>query len=189
MVLIIRKWISAALAAILLLGFPAAEAEEQPAVSAKSAVLMGRDGQILYAKDADTRRLIASTTKLMTALVVLEHADLDEPVTIRPDWCWMEGSSMYLEPGQVWTVRELMLGMLLASGNDAAMALACHTAGSEAAFVAMMNAKARSLGLSNSHFTNPHGLNDAEHYSTAADLGRLMTQCMENPDFVSLAGR
>ena len=96
--LIIRKWISCVLAALLLLGRSAAAAEDAPTLSAESAVLMGREGQILYAKDADVRRLIASTTKLMTAILVLETAKLDEQVRILPDWCRTEGSSMYLEP-------------------------------------------------------------------------------------------
>ena len=188
MVLIIRQGISFLLSLFLLLGSPAAAAEDAPALSAKSAVLMGRDGQILYEKDGDARRLIASTTKLMTAILVLEEAALDEQISIRPEWCRTEGSSMYLEEGQTLTVRQLLLGLLLASGNDAAVALACHTAGSEAAFVRKMNDKAAALGLRDTHFANPHGLNDEAHYSTAADLGRLMAYCMENQGFVALAG-
>ena len=168
---------------------PAASAEAAPTVSAASCVLMCADGSCLFEKDADTRRLIASTTKLMTALVCLENADLDGVVTARERHCLVEGSSMYLKPGERYTVRELLLGLLLASGNDAALALAGHVAGGEAAFVELMNQKARELGLADTHFENPHGLDAKGHYSTARDLARLMLRCMENPAFRELDSR
>lgn len=166
---------------------PKTFAESKPAVSAASCVVMYEDGETVYEKNADTRRLIASTTKLMTALVCLENADLDDRVTIRPAWCRIEGSSMYLKAGEHYTVRELLLGLLLASGNDAALALAEHVCASERDFVRLMNQKAKALGLRQTHFANPHGLDAPEHYSTARDLARLMLACMENADFRALA--
>lgn len=187
MVLIIRKWISTVLAALLLLGCcPSAFAAGAPRVSANCAVVMNRGGEIIYAKNAERRSLIASTTKLMTAIVALEQAGQLEAVQVRPEHCTIEGSSMYLRPGERYTVRQLVTGLLLVSGNDAALALADHVAGSPEAFAARMNRKARELGLKNSHFANPHGLDDAEHYSTAVDLARLMAYCMDNPDFAAI---
>ena len=165
MVLIVRKLLFAVLAATLLL-FPTAGAcaAAFPQIEAKCAVVMNLGGEIVYGKNEDLPCLIASTTKLMTALVALERADPDEELEIEPAWCGIEGSSMYLEPGQRRTVRQLLSGLLLVSGNDAAVALADCVAGSEEAFVALMNAKARELGMSKSHFANPHGLDDPEHF-------------------------
>lgn len=158
-----------------------------PATQAKSCiVLCTDDGSTLYEKNADERCLIASTTKLMTALVCLENDVLDEVITPQARHCQVEGSSMYLKAGESYTVRELLLGLLLASGNDAALALAEHTAGNEAAFVRLMNQKAAVLGLRNTHFENPHGLDAPTHYSTARDLALLMCACMENAAFRSL---
>ena len=152
-------------------------------VSAEACVLMAADGQCLFEQNADSRRLIASTTKLMTALVCLENADEQDVVTIRERHCLAEGSSMYLKPGERYTVRELLLGLLLSSGNDAALALADHVGGSMEGFVGLMNRRASQLGLTQTHFENPHGLDAAEHFSTARDLARLMLCCMENPSF------
>ncbi|MCR5577285.1 MAG: D-alanyl-D-alanine carboxypeptidase [Oscillospiraceae bacterium] len=164
----------------------AAFAQSAPQVSAASCILMYEDGQTLYEKNVDTRSLIASTTKLMTALVCLERASLDENVTVRPDCCEVEGSSMCLRAGERYTVRELLLGLLLASGNDAALALAEHVSGGVQGFAALMNQKAEALGLSSTHFANPHGLDAPGHYSTARDLARLMLACMDNDVFRAL---
>ena len=168
---------------------PSASAEAAPGVSAASCVVMCEDGSCLFEKDSDSRHLIASTTKLMTALVCLENAGLDDTVTAKEHHCLVEGSSMYLKAGERYTVKELLLGLLLASGNDAALALAEYTAGSEAAFVELMNQKAQELGLHDTHFDNPHGLDAEGHYSTARDLARLMLACMENPTFRELDTR
>lgn len=159
---------------------------EQPTVRAKSCVLMGYDGDILFEHDADLLLPIASTTKLMTALVLVESCDLDEPVDILPVHCRVIGSSMYLKPGESYTVRELLTGLLLASGNDAALALADHCAGSEASFVALMNSRAAELGLRHTHFMNPHGLHEPNHYSTAIDLGLLMRAVMDQPSLADI---
>ena len=186
--LIIRSLVCILLISLLLLLLPAsAFGESTPSVQAGACiVLCADDGSTLYAKNADSRRLIASTTKLMTALVCLEHASLDDVFAAQARHCAVEGSSMYLKTGERYTVRELLLGLLLASGNDAALALAEHTAGGEAAFVQLMNRKAQELNLRDTHFENPHGLDAGAYYSTARDLARLMCACMENPAFRSL---
>lgn len=157
-----------------------------PDVQAETAVVMYEDGTVLFSKNADRRSLIASTTKLMTALVCLENTSLDDVFTARERHCRVEGSSMYLEAGKRYTVKELLQGLLLSSGNDAALALAEHTAGSEGAFVQLMNRRAQTLGLRDTHFDNPHGLDAKSHYSTARDLARLMFACMDNGAFRSL---
>ena len=186
--LIIRSLVCILLITLLLLLLPAsAFGESAPGVQAGACiVLCADDGSTLFAKNADSRCLIASTTKLMTALVCLEHASLDDVFTAQARHCAVEGSSMYLKVGERYTLRELLLGLLLASGNDAALALAEHTAGSGEAFVHLMNQKAQALGLRDTHFENPHGLDADAHYSTARDLARLMCACMENPAFRSL---
>ena len=187
MVLIIRSRVSAALLAACFLTFSRPACAQSPAdTEAGAAILLCEDGTVLYEKNADKRSLIASTTKLMTALVCLEHTGLDETVIPKARHCAVEGSSMYLKAGESYTVRELLLGLLLSSGNDAALALAEYTAGSESAFVALMNRKAEALGLSNTHFENPHGLDAAAHYGSARDLASLMLCCMENPAFRDL---
>ena len=168
-----------ALAAAFLLCPPARAAV---GVHAASAVLMDAEsGRVLYAHDAHHPRLIASTTKLLTALVAVEQAaDLDEVVTIKGEWLGSEGSSIYLKAGEEITLRGLLYGLLLQSGNDAAMCIACHVAGSEADFVALMNQKAAELGMKNSSFANPSGLDDDDHYSTAYDLALLARACLDN---------
>ncbi len=175
-------------AALLLNTVPAAVTEEVP-VSAECAVLMGPDGSVIWAKNEEERCLIASTTKLMTALVTLEHSALSDTVEIPAAACGIEGSSLYLQAGERYTVEQLLWGLLLASGNDAAEALALHCAGSEAAFVRWMNEKAGTLGMKNSRFANPHGLDAPDHYSTAADLAKLMAACMGSPELSAILAR
>ena len=143
-------------------------------------------GTVLYEKNADARLGIASTTKIMTALVVLEHCALDESVEILPEYTAVEGSSMYLCAGETYTVEELLYGMMLVSGNDAAVALACHTAGSVQAFADMMNDKARALGMTGSAFRNPNGLDAEGHYSTARDMAALTCAAMANDTFCTI---
>lgn len=163
---------------------PPARAAEPPAISAGAAAVMHVEtGTMVFEKNADTPMLIASTTKIMTALVVLEHCGLAEPVEILPDYTAVEGSSMYLHPGETYTVEELLYGMMLASGNDAATALACHTAGSIEAFAQLMNDKAAELGLEHTAFRNPHGLDADGHHSTAHDLAVLACYAMQNEQF------
>lgn len=138
-------------------------------------------GRVLYEQDPHEKRLIASTTKLMTALVTAERcADLDAEIEIRGEWLGAEGSSIYLKAGERITVRGLLYGLLLQSGNDAATAIACHVAGSEEQFVALMNQKAAELGMADTSFANACGLNHENHYSTAYDMALLARACLKN---------
>ncbi len=155
-------------------------------ISATSAILMDADsGQVLYEKNADRKMLIASTTKIMTALVVLERCDLSETVTVRPEHM-AEGSSMYLKPGEELTVETLLYGLLLCSGNDAALALADHCGGSVERFVGWMNGKAAELGMTGTSFANPNGLDDDGHFSTARDMAVLAAYAADDPTFVRI---
>ena len=175
-----KRILAAAAAAFLVLSpMPHAQAAD---VSASSAILMdGGTGTVLYEKNAHEPRLIASITKLMTALVALESGhDLKEEITVPAEWTGVEGSSIYLRPGEQVTLETLLYGMLLQSGNDAATAVAQVCAGSVEAFAGQMNAKAVQLGMKDSHFTNPSGLNDEGHYSTAYDMALLAQACLEN---------
>lgn len=151
-------------------------------VSATAAVLMDADmGQVLYEKNGDRQMLIASTTKIMTALVVLEHAAPDDVITVTPNHM-AEGSSMYLRAGETLRVEELLYGLLLCSGNDAALALT-ECAGGLVPFVALMNEKAEALGMAHTSFANPNGLDADGHYSTARDMAVLAAAAVENPTF------
>lgn len=151
-------------------------------VSATAAVLMDADmGQVLYEKNGDRQMLIASTTKIMTALVVLEHAAPDDVITVTPNHM-AEGSSMYLRAGEAVRVEELLYGLLLCSGNDAALALT-ECAGGLTPFVALMNEKASALGMAHTSFANPNGLDADGHYSTARDMAVLAAAAVENPTF------
>lgn len=151
-------------------------------VSATAAVLLDADtGRVLYEKNGDEQMLIASTTKIMTALVVLEQAGLDDTVTVTRDHM-AEGSSMYLKPGETVRVEELLYGLLLCSGNDAALALTACAGGPEP-FVALMNEKAAALGMTRTSFANPNGLDAEGHYSTARDMAVLAAAAMEEPTF------
>lgn len=140
-------------------------------------------GAVLYSNHADERSLIASTTKIMTALVVLEHCDPSQEFTVPIEATGIEGSSMYLKPNELVTIRELLYGLMLQSGNDAAVALAMACSGSVEHFVALMNQQAECLGLKNTHFENPNGLDGKQHYSTAADLAKLTSYALKNPEF------
>ncbi len=155
-----------------------------PSTSALSHILIDGDtGRILAEKDSHRRSLIASTTKIMTALVVLESMDPSQTVRIPREAVGIEGSSLYLKEGEELTVSDLLYGMMLHSGNDAAVALAVCCAGSVPHFAERMNAKAVDLGLTNTHFCNPNGLDGEDHYSTAYDLAMLTAYCLKYPGF------
>lgn len=157
---------------------------EAGAISAEKALVMDADtGHVLYEKNADDRALIASTTKIMTALIVCEQCNVLDRVRIPKEAVGIEGSSLYLKEGEVMTVQELLYGLMLHSGNDAAVALAIYCSGTVEGFAQLMNDKARSLGMASSSFQNPHGLDNPEHYSTARDLGILAAYAMKNPIF------
>ena len=154
------------------------------AVSAQKAILLdAQTGRVLYEKDADSRSLIASTTKIMTALVICEHCNVLDRMKIPKEAVGIEGSSMYLKEGEVLSLQELLYGLMLHSGNDAAVALAIYCAGTVEGFAGMMNDKARQLGLTGTHFENPNGLDSPGHYSTARDLAVLTAYAMKNPIF------
>ena len=166
------------LAAVLFLQLPAG------AISAQKAILLdSTTGRVLYEKDATSRSLIASTTKIMTALVVCEQCNVLDRMKIPKEAVGIEGSSMYLREGEVLTIQELLYGLMLHSGNDAAVALAIYCGGTVEGFAELMNDKARALGLSDTHFENPNGLDSPNHYSTASDLATLTAYAMENPIF------
>lgn len=184
-----KLWMFPALFAICFCCPQSVHATDAPGVSAQSAIVIHADtGTVLWEKNADQQMLIASTTKIMTALIAVERCDLDEKVTILPEWAAVEGSSMYLKSGETYTLRELLYGMMLASGNDAATAVACHVAGDTEQFARMMNEKARELGLTATSFENPHGLDGEQHYSTARDMANLAAYAMKNEDFAAIVG-
>ena len=154
------------------------------AISAQKAILVdGETGRVLYEKDADSRSLIASCTKIMTALVICEQCNVLDRVKVPKEAVGVEGSSMYLKEGEVLTVQELLYGLMLRSGNDAAVALAIYCGGTVEGFAQLMNDKAHRLGLDGTHFENPHGLDSPNHYSTARDLAVLTAYAMKNPIF------
>ena len=154
------------------------------AISAKRAyVLDAVSGRVLYEKAPNERSLIASTTKIMTALIVCEQCNVLDRMRIPKEAVGIEGSSMYLREGEVLTLQELLYGLMLQSGNDAAVALAIYCGGTVEGFTELMNDKARNLGLKNTHFANPNGLDSPGHYSTARDLAVLAAYAMENPIF------
>ena len=154
------------------------------AVSAQNAILMdATTGRTLYERKADTKALIASTTKIMTALVVCEQCNVLDRMRIPKEAVGIEGSSMYLQEGEVLTIQELLYGMMLHSGNDAAVALAIYCGGTVEGFAQLMNDKAHRLGLNNTHFVNPNGLDSPGHYSTARDMAVLAAYAMNNPIF------
>ena len=161
----------------------------QDGVSAKSAVVYDADsGRILWEKASSQKMLIASTTKIMTALLAVEHCDLNEEVLISREMTEVEGSSMYLRAGERYTVEELLYGLMLASGNDAATALAIHISGNVSDFAVLMNRKAEELQLHHTSFENPHGLDGENHYSTAEDMAVLASYAMKNPSFSKIVG-
>lgn len=139
--------------------------------------------RILKGENVHQQLPMASTTKIMTALIVLEHASLDDVVTIPQEAVGIEGSSIYLKVGDKLSVRNLLYGLMLRSGNDSAVALAIHTAGSVEKFTKLMNNKVDQLGLKNTRFVNPHGLSAKGHYTSAYDLAIISSEAMLNPVF------
>lgn len=169
---------------------PPPEDADAPEVSAKAAVLLdAASGRVLYAREPHARLPMASLTKIMTAIVALEAtSDLEEVVTVSPNAEGVEGSSIYLRAGDKIPLRDLLYGLMLRSGNDAAMAVAEHVGGSVEGFSFLMNEKAAWLGLADTHFVNPHGLDAEGHYASAYDLAALSRYAMENPNFREIVG-
>jgi D-alanyl-D-alanine carboxypeptidase len=164
-------------------------ASASPVISAKSAVVIDANtGRILYEQDAHTRRGMASTTKIMTALIALENASLDRLVTVDARACGVEGSSVYLFAGEKITMETLLYALMLQSANDAAEAIAYEIAGSIDGFAELMNRKADEMGLNATHFDNPHGLDGETHYTTAYELALIAAHAMRNEAFAEIVG-
>jgi serine-type D-Ala-D-Ala carboxypeptidase (penicillin-binding protein 5/6) len=200
-----RTWTRLLLAAILMLGvvapafgivrptdtlgdvavsdMPAESASAAPDLDTASGVLMASDGRILWSRSPDEERAMASTTKIMTAIVALENASLDEPIVVSQRAATIGEAAARLKAGETYPLRTLLEAMLVKSGNDASIAVAEHVGGSVEGFAAMMNDKAAQLGLEHTSFVNPHGLDAPGHYTSAADLATLARYAMANDEF------
>jgi serine-type D-Ala-D-Ala carboxypeptidase (penicillin-binding protein 5/6) len=163
--------------------------EALPDVSMKAGALVGGEGRVLGGRPPNARRPMASITKVMTAVIALEHSSPADEVVVPADAVRVGQSSAGLVAGEKLTMRELLEALLVKSGNDAGIAIATHVAGSEEQFVEMMNAKAKELGLSDTHFANSHGLDAEGHYTTANDLAVLARYAMTNPVFGDIVKR
>lgn len=168
------------------LGIPKAA---MPDVRMAAGVLVTEDGRVLWSRRATDRRAIASITKLMTAVLAIENGELDDLVTVTGASKTVGESTSFLRVGEKLPMSEVLEASLVKSGNDAAIALAIHVAGSEDAFVDMMNAKARELGLSRTRFANPHGLDASGHYSSASDVAVLSRYAMGKPEIRKIVGQ
>lgn len=162
--------------------------EKPPNLNAESALLMdAKTGQVLYSKEANKKQFPASTTKVLTALVVLDNAKLTNVVTVGKNPPFADGSSIGLKEGEKFTVETLLTGLLLESGNDCAEALAEYVGGTTSNFVKMMNEKAKALGCNDSNFENPSGLPNDKHVSTAYDLALILKEAIKNPDYINIS--
>lgn len=160
-----------------------------PKIEAGAAIVMDmKSGRVLYEKNAHARKAIASTTKIMTAIVALERGNLEDKVKVSKRAANIGGSTINLKEGEEWTLKELLYGLMLRSGNDAAIAIAEHIGGSVEGFAALMNEKARELGLKNTQFKTPHGLDTPGHYSTAYELAQLTRYALNNPIISQIVG-
>ena len=178
-----RKTGGLIVAALLVLLAQGARSQDLPLAAQSAALVDSYSGEFLYTKNADAKQYPASSTKILTALIVIEAGNLDQMVTVAPEDTKVEASSLNLKPGQQFTRRQLLFGMLLKSANDVAMCLARDNAGSVPAFAEKMNLRAAELGATSSHFVNPHGLHDPEHYTTAHDLVLIARAAMQQPLF------
>lgn len=185
-----RKWIIVLLLCVLLLNHFPVSTGAVGSVSARNAILMEQQsGRVLYEKKAHEPERIASITKIMTAILAIESGKLDEKVEVSERAAGTEGSSLYLEPGEKILLKDLVYGLMLRSGNDAAVTIAESVGGSLEGFVFLMNQKAEEIGMKNTHFANPHGLDDQEdHYSTAYDMALLTRYAMNNETYRKIAG-
>jgi D-alanyl-D-alanine carboxypeptidase (penicillin-binding protein 5/6) len=169
--------------ALLALLAPGANCQDLPLAAQSAALVDSYSGEFLYTKNPDAKQYPASSTKILTALIVIEAGNLDQLVTVAPEDTKVEPSSLNLKPGQQFTRRQLLFGMLLKSANDVAMCLARDNASSVPAFAEKMDLRAAELGATNSHFVNPHGLHDPNHYTTAHDLVLIARAAMQQPLF------
>ncbi|CAG9622340.1 D-alanyl-D-alanine carboxypeptidase family protein [Sutcliffiella rhizosphaerae] len=188
----LKNCVSSAILLVLIFTilFPQKTNAEQIGVSARNAVLIEQEsGRIIYEKNAHDKERIASITKVMTAILAIESGKMKEIVTISDRANRAEGSSIYLKPGEKIKLEHLVYGLMLRSGNDSAVAIAEHVGGSLEGFVFMMNEKAAEIGMTNTEFANPHGLDDHEnHYSTAYDMALITRYAMENETFREISG-
>lgn len=198
-----KRWFSYVLNSILIFSFmsPVAQANEMNenslslAENAKSAILIERDtGTVLYKKNPDEKLPPASMTKVMTMLLIMEALDsgkitMEEKVRTSEHAASMGGSQIFLEPGEVMTVNQMLQGIAIGSGNDASVAMAEHIAGSEEEFVSMMNQKAKQLGLKNTNFVNPTGLPAQDHYSTASDMAVIAKELLKYERITDFTGQ
>ncbi len=156
-------------------------------VSAQSAIAIDADTeQILYQKNSEQILPMASTTKIMTALIALEQLDVNEIIEIKAEYTGIEGSSMYLKEGEQIAIIDIIYGLMLMSGNDAAVALACEVSGNTREFVKIMNDRAKQMGLENTSFETPNGLDGEQHYTTAHELALITMEAMKNNDFAQI---
>lgn len=173
---------------LFLFHIPAYGNTDIPEINAEGyAVIDAYSGQVLFGKNIDTKFEPASTTKVITALIVLEESNLYDNVTVRESFTSIDGSAVGVLEGDVVTVYDLLLGLLLESGNDCANELAYHVSGSIEEFASLMNEKAIELGATNTNFKNPSGLPDEEHYTTPRDLALFLREAIKNPDFIDIA--
>lgn len=162
-------------------------AEERLILSGESYILIDGDtGRVLMEENAHKKMPMASTTKIMTALVALEKGNLNDRIRIDDDSVGVEGSSIYLKKGEIITLKDLIYGLMLRSGNDAAVAIGIHIGGTTEEFVNLMNSKAKSIGALNTSFANPNGLNDENHYSTAYDMALITKEAFKHDVFAEI---
>lgn len=167
----------------------ASNVSELPKTNSRRYIVYDRISKsMIIGKNEDVKSAMASTTKIMTTIVILEKADLNEKVTVSAKAGGTGGSRLGLKRGDKASVRDLLYGLMLRSGNDAAVALAEHVGGSVKGFAELMNEKAIELGLTNTHFVTPHGLDDANHYTTALELAKLTDYAMDNETFTKIVG-
>ena len=156
----------------------------QGETSARAACILDqKTGRVLFEYNMHARLPMASTTKVMTALLAIELGEPEDSVVCPPEAFGVPGTSIYLQEGELLTLEQMLLGLMLSSGNDAAAAIAAHIGGSEEAFLELMNARAKEIGAVNTRFANPHGLPDEAHYTTAYDLALIAREAMENDTF------
>ncbi len=175
-----------AVGACLLRAAPPASAQPPPIRAAAAVLVDAETGAVLYQNHMHQSRPVASATKVMTALLALENSSLDDSVIVSPAATKVDGSSLYLKPGDLMRMDDLLAAILLKSANDAALAIAEHISGTIPAFAERMNERARRLGASHTHFVNPHGLDDPDHYSSAYDLALITREAFKRPRFREL---
>jgi D-alanyl-D-alanine carboxypeptidase (penicillin-binding protein 5/6) len=168
---------------MLIFSIPRPVAAVPEIVGEASALIDSKNGQFLYEKNSSQKLYPASTTKILTAVIALENSKLEDIVTITAQACNVEGSAVGLQDGEKMSMEDLLYALMLNSGNDTAIAIAIHVAGSVEEFVNLMNKKAAELGAVNTHFNNPHGLTDPNHYTTAHDMALIAHYAMQNPEF------